>query len=232
MKNSKNNYHPRRVILHIIVFFLLFILEQLPLSILTLTKKELGNDYSLYQKYAPIATILLLIIAATIIFLVFKRAQKFPTQKFTKGTWWIIIIATALTLLINLVTVPFMRSSNANVDALKLIGNNNMTILIIFTIFVAPILEEIIFRGIFMNWFFTDKPIISILVSGMIFGYVHAPFGSDIDWIYALSKILLGIVLAGVYYRTKNIKADITVHFLNNFLAIFGGAVASGVILL
>ncbi|KRN97689.1 hypothetical protein IV57_GL001613 [Companilactobacillus kimchiensis] len=207
-------------------------MEQLPLSILTLTKKQLGKDYASYLKYAPIATIILLAIAATIIIFTFQHVQKFPTQKFSRSTWTIIIIATLLTLLINLATVPFMKSSNANVEALKLVGNNNMFILIIFTIFVAPILEEIIFRGIFMNWFFLNSPLISILASGLIFGYVHAPFDASTDWIYALSKILLGIVLAGVYYRTKNIKADITVHFLNNFLAILAGAFASGVILL
>ncbi|WP_338214570.1 CPBP family intramembrane glutamic endopeptidase [Companilactobacillus muriivasis] len=232
MKNTKNNYHPIRVVLHIIVFLGLFLLEQLPLSILTLTKKDLGTSYPIYQKYAPFATILLLIISATIIILVFKRIRKAPTQKFTKQTWIVIAFATVLTLLINVATVPFMRSSNDNVEALKLVANNSIAILIIFTIFVAPILEEIIFRGIFMNWFFVDKPFLSILISGVLFGYVHAPFSADTDWIYALSKILLGIVLAGVYYRTKNIKADITVHFLNNFLAILSGAITTGVILL
>ncbi|CAJ1186891.1 CPBP family intramembrane glutamic endopeptidase [Companilactobacillus nantensis] len=231
MKNTKNTYHPIRVIFHIIVFLGLFILEQLPLSILTLTKKQLGTKYSAYQNYAPIATIVLLIIAASIIIFVFKRAQKFSTQKFTKSTWMIVGLGTILTLLINVATVPFMRSTNDNVEALKLIANNSMVILIIFTIFVAPILEEILFRGIFMNWFFVDRPFLSILISGLLFGYVHAPFAADTDWIYALSKILLGIVLAGVYYRTKNIKADITVHFLNNLLAILGGAIMSGVIL-
>lgn len=232
MKNTKNNYHPIRVILHIIVFLGLFLMEQLPLSILTLTKKELGADYPTYQKYAPIATFGLLIIVAAIIIFVFKRIKKEPSQKFTKKTWTIVAIATVLTLLINVATVPFMRSSNENVQALQLVANNSIVILVIFSIFVAPILEEIIFRGIFMNWFFVDKPFISILLSGLIFGYVHAPFSPGTDWVYALSKILLGIVLAAVYYRTKNIKADITVHFLNNFLAILGGAVTSGVILL
>lgn len=231
MNNSKNTYHPIKVILRIIAFLALFLLEQLPLSILTLTKKELGTKYALYIKIAPVITIILLIIAAAIIIFTFRHVQKFSSHKFTKETWLIIIIATALTVLINVVTLPFMKSSNANVDALNLVGKNSMVLLIFFTIFVAPILEEIIFRGIFMNWFFTDKPFWSILISGVIFGYVHAPFGTGTDWVYALSKILLGIVLAGVYYRTKNIKADISVHFLNNFLAIAASAVISGVIL-
>ncbi|WP_235804259.1 CPBP family intramembrane glutamic endopeptidase [Companilactobacillus mindensis] len=197
-----------------------------------MTKKELGNSYSAYLKYAPVFTIILLLISATIIFAVFKKVQKFSTPKFTKSTWIIIVVALLLTFLINFITVPFMKSSNENVEALKLVGNNNMFILIAFTIFVAPILEEIIFRGIFMNWFFVNNPLLSVLFSGLIFGYVHAPFNADTDWIYALSKILLGIVLAAVYYRTKNIKADISVHFLNNFLAVLAGALTSGVILL
>ncbi len=228
--NTKNTNHPIKVILHIIAFLFLFLLEQIPLSILTLTKKELGSGYQTYHKIAPVITIILLIVSATIIFFVFKRVQKFPTQKFTKKTWFIIVIATALTLLINIVTVPFMRSSNTNVDAMKLVADNSMVLLMFFSIFVAPILEEIIFRGIFMNWFFLSSPLLSVLVSGIIFGYVHAPFGAGTDWIYALSKILLGIVLAAVYYRTKNIKADIAVHFLNNLLAIVAGLFTAGVI--
>ncbi|CAJ1191822.1 CAAX amino protease [Companilactobacillus crustorum] len=232
MNNTKSTYQPIKVILHIIAFLVLFLIEQLPLSILTLTKKELGNQYASYLKLAPIATIVLLVISATIIILTFKKIQKFPTQKFTKKTWIIIIIAVILTLMINLTTLPFMKSTNDNVDALKLVANNSIILLIFFTIFVAPILEEVIFRGIFMNWFFINSPLISVLTSGLIFGYVHAPFDANTDWIYALSKILLGIVLAGVYYRTKNIKANITVHFLNNFLAILVGAIVSGVIIL
>lgn len=232
MNNSKNTYYPIKVILRIIAFLALFLLEQLPLSILTLTKKELGPKYASYIKIAPVITIILLIIAAAIIIFTFRRVQKFPSRKFTKETWFIIVIATVLTVVINLVTLPLMKSSNANVEALNLVAKNSMVLLIVFTLFVAPILEEIIFRGIFMNWFFIDKPFWSILISGLLFGYVHAPFSANTDWIYALSKILLGIVLAGVYYRTKNIKADISVHFLNNFLAIAAGAVVSGVICL
>ncbi|MQS75000.1 CPBP family intramembrane glutamic endopeptidase [Companilactobacillus halodurans] len=232
MNKSKNTYHPIKVILLIITFLFLFLMEQLPLSILTLTKKELGANYSSYISYAPLLTLILLAISTIILIFVFKHAQKFPTQKFTKGTWMIVVIATVLTMVINFATVPFMRSSNENVDALKLVANNNMVILILFTIFVAPILEEILFRGILMNWFFVDRPFLAILLSGIVFGYVHAPFSANTDWIYALSKILLGVVLAGVYYRTKNIKADITVHFLNNILAILGGTIISGAVLL
>lgn len=116
-----------------------------------------------------------------------------------------------------------MKSTNDNVAALELVAKNNIVILVFFTIVVAPILEEILFRGIFMNWFFVNNSLVSVILSGIVFGYVHAPFSPGTDWIYALSKVLLGIILAAVYARTKNIKANITVHFLNNFLAILAG---------
>ncbi|GAQ01717.1 hypothetical protein NBRC111452_1530 [Companilactobacillus farciminis] len=75
MNNTKNTYHPIRVILHIIAFLALFLMEQLPLSVLTLTKKELGTKYSSYIKMAPLVTLILLIIAATVIIWTFKKAQ-------------------------------------------------------------------------------------------------------------------------------------------------------------
>ncbi|MFH5811019.1 lysostaphin resistance A-like protein [Companilactobacillus sp. FL22-1] len=231
MNNQKNTYQPIKAISHIIAFLGLFLLEQLPLSFLILDKKDLGKNYSIYEKLAPVATIICLIISAAIIIYTFKRVNKFPNYKFTKKTWTIILVGTLLTALINLATVPFIHGKIDNVDALNQVAGKSIIILLIFSILVAPILEEIIFRGIFMNWFFVKQPLIAVIASGLVFGYVHAPFNAQTNWLYALSKILLGIVLAGVYYRTKNIKANITVHFLNNLLAILSGLVMSGVIL-
>lgn len=223
MNNKTNTLNPIRGLFRIIAFILLFLAEQIPLSILTLTKKDLGPKYANYLKIAPIATLVLLAVVAAILWFVFKRAQKFKSIKFNRTTWIIIIVASILVFAVNMITVPMMKTTNDNVAALELVAKNNMLILVFFTIIVAPILEEILFRGIFMNWFFVNNPLVSVILSGIIFGYVHAPFSPSTDWIYALSKVLLGIILASVYARTKNIKANITVHFLNNFLAILAG---------
>lgn len=224
MNSNKNNFNPLIGIFHVMAFLGLFLLEQIPLGLLTLTKKDLGHNYASYLKIVPIITIILLVIVAFIIYTVFRKAQKFKTVPFKRSTWLIVGIAVLLTFAINAVTVPLMNKSNANVDALQLVAKNNIAILVFFTIIVAPILEEILFRGIFMNWFFANTPIVSVLLSGLFFGYAHAPLSANTDWIYFLSKVLLGVVLASVYSKTKNIKANITVHFLNNFLAILAGA--------
>lgn len=220
MTNKNIEPNPFKSLFHIIAFILLFFVEQIPLSILTFTKDQLGKDYQAYLKVAPIISLILMIIAGTILYLVFKKAQKFETIPFSSKTWLTIIGGIILALLVNYGLVPFMRAQNSNVDALNTLGQNSQLLLIFSVLIISPIFEEVLFRGILMNWFFASRPIVSIILSGLVFGFAHAPISSNTDWIYALSKILLGIVLAAVYYRTKNIKADITVHFLNNFLSI------------
>lgn len=220
MTNKNIQPKPFKSLFHIIAFILLFFVEQIPLSILVVTKADLGKNFESYIKIAPMISIVLMIITATILIIVFKKSQKFTTEPFTSKTWLTIIIGIVLALAINYMTVPFMKGQNSNVDALQTLGQNSQALLIFSVLIFSPIFEEILFRGILMNWFFANKPIISILLSGIIFGIAHAPISQSTDWIYALSKILLGVLLAAIYYRTKNIKADMTVHFLNNFLSI------------
>ncbi|MFD1471512.1 CPBP family intramembrane glutamic endopeptidase [Companilactobacillus mishanensis] len=219
MTNKNNEFNPFKSLLYIIAFILLFIVEQFPLSILVVTKKELGNNYQAYMKVAPYLSIILMIIAGIILYLVFRKAQKFPTKKFTLKTWITILISIVLIVAINYITLRFAKSSNANTDALMTLGNNNILILMLSIIVISPIFEELLFRGIFMNWFFPNHQVISAILSGIVFGFAHAPISANTDWAYAISKILLGIIIAFVYYKTKNIKANITVHFLNNVLS-------------
>ncbi|AKP66365.1 CPBP family intramembrane glutamic endopeptidase [Companilactobacillus ginsenosidimutans] len=220
MTNKNIQPQPFTSLFHIIAFIMLFIVEQIPLSILTFTKSMLGKNYEAYLKIAPIISLILMAVAGAILYLVFKRAQKFETKSFSTKTWITIIIGILAALAINYGLLPFMHAQNSNVDALTTLGQNSKILLVFSVLVISPIFEEILFRGIMMNWFFSNRPIISMLISGVVFGFAHAPFSHNMDWIYALSKILLGILLAVVYYRTKNIKADITVHFLNNFLSI------------
>lgn len=86
MNNKINTLNPIKGLFRIIAFILLFLAEQIPLSILTLTKKDLGSKYTSYLKFAPIITIVLLLIASIILWLVFKRAQKFKSVRFNKST--------------------------------------------------------------------------------------------------------------------------------------------------
>ncbi|WP_125769744.1 CPBP family intramembrane glutamic endopeptidase [Companilactobacillus furfuricola] len=220
MTNKNTEPQLFKSLFHIIAFILLFIVEQIPLSILALPKASLGSSYQSYIKMAPIISLILMIIVGFILYFTYKRSKQFTTQPFSIKTWITIIAGIVVALIINYGLIPFMRAQNTNVDTLNMIGQNSQIILIFSVLVTAPIFEELLFRGLIMNWFFVNRPMISILISGLVFGFAHAPISSNTDWVYAISKILLGLVLAIVYYKTKNIKASMTVHFLNNFLSI------------
>ncbi len=222
MTNKNIEPKPFKSLFHIIAFILLFIVEQIPLSILTLTKKQLGASYSNYVRMAPYLSLFLMLIAGIILYLVYRNAQQFESKKFSTRTWITIVIGIIAAMAVNYGLIPFMRAQNSNTDALQIMGQNSKAILIFSVLVISPIFEELLFRGIMMNWFFANRPVISIILSGLIFGFAHAPISSNMDWVYAISKILLGIILALVYYRTKNIKASISVHFLNNLISVIG----------
>lgn len=95
---------------------------------------------------------------------------------------------------------------------------HNPAILAFFTIFavvIAPIAEETIFRVLVFNiglryrgfWF-------GAILSGALFGAAHG------DMFAALPLALAGVVLCGVYYRTRNAYASMITHGLFNAITV------------
>jgi uncharacterized protein len=84
-------------------------------------------------------------------------------------------------------------------------------------IVLAPIAEEIFFRGFFFaglrkRWSLWP----SAILSGAIFGLVHAPTGPTA----AIPLAGLGVGLAWLYNKTGSIYPSMLAHFLNNAIAI------------
>ncbi|HEM4128911.1 TPA: CPBP family intramembrane metalloprotease [Streptococcus suis] len=76
----------------------------------------------------------------------------------------------------------------------------------------AAITEEIIVRGYLFKKFFEKHKILGIVVSGLIFAFLHGP--TDLgSWIIYASP---GFLLAYLYYKTDYLIYPIAVHFINN----------------
>ncbi len=81
----------------------------------------------------------------------------------------------------------------------------------------APITEELFFRGFFFGGLRSRWSLWpAAIVSGVLFGLVHAPTGPTA----AIPLAGLGVGLAWLYERTGSIWPSITAHLLNNALAI------------
>jgi len=90
-------------------------------------------------------------------------------------------------------------------------------------VLLAPFCEEIFFRGFFFAGLRTKWSLWpAALLSGVVFGLVHAPTGPTA----AIPLAGLGVGLAWLYDKTGSIWPCVLAHFLNNALAI--GVVIGG----
>ena len=86
------------------------------------------------------------------------------------------------------------------------------------TVVFAPILEELIHRGYFMNTFFPQsKYYLDVILSALIFGLSHLIL-THRDPISLIIYSLGGLFYALVYRWTKNLKITILCHSFFNFL--------------
>ncbi|MBU3127418.1 CPBP family intramembrane metalloprotease [Clostridium tagluense] len=88
-------------------------------------------------------------------------------------------------------------------------------ILILSSAVVAPIYEEIIFRGILLKGMAKKiNPTIALVVSSLFFAVVHLNVPQGIN------AFLLGLVIGFIYLTTGSIYLSIFAHFINNLLAL------------
>ena len=89
---------------------------------------------------------------------------------------------------------------------------------IILTIIVAPIAEELIFRGIlFGRLAATKMPVlVAALISALIFAWLHGDIPSKF-----LATLTLGLFLCVLYEKTGNLALCMCAHALNNIIVIF-----------
>ncbi|MGT2754400.1 CPBP family intramembrane glutamic endopeptidase [Streptococcus ovis] len=83
-------------------------------------------------------------------------------------------------------------------------------------VITSPVVEEIIFRGIIPRILFPKHQIVGLIVSAIIFGFLHgvATVGEAVIYIGG------GLVFGLAYYRKKSVTDSILVHIVANLLAL------------
>ena len=99
-----------------------------------------------------------------------------------------------------------------------LIDGESLWITVIFTVIVAPIGEEFVFRKLIIDRTQKYGPFVSIGLSALMFALMH---GNLYQFFYCFA---LGIILGYVYYSTGRILLTISLHALIN---LFGGVITS-----
>ena len=98
-------------------------------------------------------------------------------------------------------------------EVIKQVSNNVLGCITIAVL--APILEEVLFRGAIQGYLMRKyNPAVGIVVAALVFGLIHM---NPIQIFYAFC---LGLVFGWMYYRTRSLMPVIIGHVLNNSLAV------------
>ena len=178
------------------------------------------------NEYSAIITMAYQIIAIGIIWVILKLRKKHFCEEVTlkpfdkKAILPIIVMGIAVQFFVSyameLLPIP-EDIMNAYVQASSpLLQSQNLLIQIVALAVVAPIAEEIVFRGLILSRFKKAMPtVVAIVLSSVLFGLIH------LQLLWIIYAALMGMLLAVVAEQEKSIGASILLHMAINFSALF-----------
>lgn len=220
IENGAINIKKMGIIKALLVMFLSILLEglgQVPVEVLNLFSGK-------FQEVVPYVIFVFGVLVKCYVLIVLlkflsnkandgKPKHQLNWMDFTYAALMIIafrlVFDNSLTLWISNISMPnFIKQSFEEIPSPPII-------LILGTIVVAPIYEEIVFRGIILKGMAKKiNPTIAIVVSAFLFSLVHMNIPKGIN------AFLLGIVVGVIYLRRGSIYLSIFAHLINNILAL------------
>jgi len=115
--------------------------------------------------------------------------------------------------------------SNLNDQTVVDSVTQNYTLMSIGIILLAPVTEEVLYRGVVFGGIYRTKPILAYVVSSSIFSLIHiVGYIGQYKPVELLCSFVLylpaGLCFAWSYERSGNIIAPILIHIANNQLGI------------
>ncbi|MBW1605095.1 CPBP family intramembrane glutamic endopeptidase [Lactobacillus sp. Sy-1] len=205
-------------ILNIVILVILIEFVQLPVIFLAKAHHPIQQGLLILIYFASYA----LLIGAAWHF--YKKYHPKPLGKLTGNDIVVAIGVYVLyyffsTAMVGLSTVIFHQSQSSNNVAIQsLLSSNSLVLCVMMVgiIFLSPILEELVFRGMIVDGLFPNAKLIwPMLVSGAAFASAHAFSNPFLFLVYGG----MGAGMVFIYRKTGTLKANIFFHMLNNTLA-------------
>jgi len=95
-------------------------------------------------------------------------------------------------------------------------------ILIVMAIVVAPVVEEFVFRGLLFRSLADRYGFwVGAIASAVPFGLTHVGIGTAVDlWALRITLTIVGVLLAWVHWRRRNLLANIAAHATFNVIGV------------
>lgn len=143
----------------------------------------------------------------------FRNIKKY-FKEYIRYWFMMLILMVTSNLIVTLFTTTDIANNQADIiDTLKVAPIYTF----IITVFVAPILEELVFR-LSIKKIFGNINFLFILFSGLIFGSMHVigNYENLIDLLFIIPYSIPGFIFAYVYTKSKNICVPMGLHFIHN----------------
>lgn len=115
------------------------------------------------------------------------------------------------------------NESSVNQSLISSITAVHPVVMALSTVCLAPLLEEIIFRGLLFGWLYEVNGKFAHVASAFLFGFVHVMLavlsGNVTEWIQIFSYFFMGMVLSYLYEKRNNIFVPMLTHGMNNLIS-------------
>lgn len=96
-------------------------------------------------------------------------------------------------------------------ESSSMVTSGNPVVMVLATVIMAPIIEEIIFRGLAYTRMKKGMPTaVAVILSSALFGVAHG------QWIWMLYAFAFGLMLVWVFEHTKSLLANVLLHLSYN----------------
>lgn len=212
-----------------ILYFIGFMLLQ-NFSVLILSVDQILGVQMSQLAYAIVISLVFLVVMVYFIRQYQGQIQDYNPRGFgldlsMKGkVGWIVLTVVGVYVFLLIVT-PLLPAGNAeNQEAINGLFSQQTLGITLYGAVLAPIIEELLYRGIFMNFFWNKQgrkyDILAVLTSGLLFGLLHEPQLS----LYLLVYSGIGVAFGALYLKTKDVRCNMIAHIVYNgltFLAMF-----------
>lgn len=115
------------------------------------------------------------------------------------------------------------KTDSQNQILIESLANAHPIIIVVTSVILAPIVEELLFRGTLFGWLYELHPIVAHVLSAFLFGFLHIMdsvlSGNIQEWIQIFAYLFMGGVLSFLYEKRNNICVPILSHMMNNLVS-------------
>lgn len=124
-----------------------------------------------------------------------------------------VVLGILIVIVVSLISRILPQPSSVNNTSLLV--QHNTLIAGIFVVLIAPVLEEILFRGILVNK-------VGVVLSSILFSVIHIGSGDLYSIIYpAIITFIIGLVLGAAYKKAESLLLIILAHSIYNIFILF-----------